>query len=252
MRNTRISAGPTVIIEQDEASVGKKLCSILEENYAAAVASKGSFFFSISGGSMLKMLSYLEGKSSIDWGKCTMGFVSHRAVPLDSDGATYHKARAVFLQSWMDQGLKVIAPTGSGDAQKEADVYIEAMKAAAIPFNADGLAEWDLLLIGVGTDGHVGSVYPALPDVKSSRQVLPATSGTGKITMSLAAMRAAKVSVVACAGKSVKAPLGKAGAMVRCLESSTETPMTFPARALRDSSTWLLCQDSACLLKNKY
>ena len=25
--------------------------------------------------------------------RCTMGFVSHRCVPLDSDGATYHKAR---------------------------------------------------------------------------------------------------------------------------------------------------------------
>jgi len=247
-----MSVGPAVIIEQDEVGVGKKLCSILEEHHAAAVARKGSFSFAISGGSMLKMLSHLDGKSTIDWGKCTMGFVSHRAVALDSDGATFHKARAMFLQSWMDQGLTVIAPTGSGDAQKEADADIEAMHAAGIPFNAGGLAEWDLLLIGVGTDGHVGSVYPALPDVESTRTVLPATSGTGKITMSLAAMRAARASVVACAGKSAKAPLGKAEAMVRGLESAHETPMTFPARALRDSSTWLLCRDSACLLKNQY
>ena len=59
-----------------------------------------------------------------------MGFVSHRAVALDSDGVTY---RAMFLQLWMDQGLAVIAPTGSGDAQKEADADIEAMKAQASP-----------------------------------------------------------------------------------------------------------------------
>jgi hypothetical protein len=39
---------------------------------------------------------------------------------------------------------------------------------------------------------------------------------------------------------------------VRALELDTDTPKTFPARALRHSATWLLCQDSACLLKNTY
>ena len=56
---------------------------------------------------MLKMLSHLSGTSTIDWSKSVMGFVSHRCVPLDDDGATYHKALPVFLQSWKDQGLKV-------------------------------------------------------------------------------------------------------------------------------------------------
>ena len=121
-----------------------------------------------------------------------------------------------------------------------------------MPFNKDGLAEFDLLLIGVGTDGHVGSIYPHLPDVENTRTVLPATSGTGKISMSLAAMQAAKTSVVACAGKSAKAPMGKAEAMVRALEGEGETPMTFPARALRHSATWLLCKDSASLLQQQY
>ena len=107
-------------------------------------------------------------------------------------------------------------------------------------------------MIGASTDGHVGSVYPALPDVKSTLPILPATSGTGKITMSLAAMRAARASLVACARKSAEAPHGKAEAMVLGLESAHETPMTFPERALRDCSTWLLCQDSACLLTSQY
>ena len=197
-----------VIIEKDEASVGKRLCRILEQEHAKAISEKDHFFFSISGGSMLKMLSHLQGKSSINWRKCTMGFVSHRAVPLDSDGATYHKARPAFLQSWMDQGLTVIKPTGGADALKEANAYEAALTAAGVRTNGAGLAVFDLLLIGVGNDGHVGSIYPLLPDVDSSRSVLAATSGTGKISMSLAAMAAARASVVACAGKSSKAPLG--------------------------------------------
>jgi 6-phosphogluconolactonase len=238
---------PAVIVAKDEGSVGVTLCAILQAQALQAIEEKGSFYFAISGGSMLSMLSYLAVNPAVqtqvvDWSRCTMGFVSHRAVPLDDDGATFHKARPVFLQSWMDQGLKVITPTGSPDAQKEADAYEAALKAAGLPFNDAGLAVFDLLLIGVGTDGHVGSIYPNLPDVESSRTVLAATSGTGKISMSLAAMQAATTSVVACAGKSQKAPLGKAEAMVRALESETETPMSFPASALRRCATWLICQ----------
>ena len=68
-----------------------------------------------------------------------------------------------------------------------------------------------------------------------------------KISLSLPAMAASKLSVVACAGKSAKAPLGKAEAMVRALEGD-ESPTSFPASVLRHSATWLLDEDSAALL----
>jgi 6-phosphogluconolactonase/glucosamine-6-phosphate isomerase/deaminase len=68
-----------------------------------------------------------------------------------------------------------------------------------------------------------------------------------KLSLSIATMLAAKRSVVACAGTSAKAPLGKAQAMVRALEAA-ETPMSFPASALRDKATWLLDEGSAALL----
>jgi len=243
-------------IEQDEKSVGTALCSILETEYKKTASAKGNFAFSISGGSMLKMLKNLDGKSGIDWSKCTMGFVSHRCVPLDDDAATYHKARPLFLQSWMDQGLKVITVTGTTDAEKEANAYEAALKAvpeSVLPRNAEGFPVFDLLLIGVGTDGHVGSIYPNLPDVESKRVVVPVTQPVTKpvkISLSLTTMLAAKASVVACAGKSAKAPLGKAEAMVRGLEGD-ETAMSFPASALRHKATWLLDEDSAVLLKKK-
>ena len=37
--------------------------------------------------------SNLGGESVVASDKCTMAFVSHRCVPLDDDGATYHKVR---------------------------------------------------------------------------------------------------------------------------------------------------------------
>jgi len=243
-----------VDVRPSEASVGRALCDIVVDEYKAAVAAKGRFSFAISGGSMLKMLSGLDGESGVDWSKCVMGFVSHRCVALDSDGATLSKARPLFLDGWIERGLDVIAPTGTVDAEAEADAYEAALR-EELDADAEGLPVFDLCLVGVGLDGHVGSIYPNIPDVESDRAVVPITGKDGmgkistKLSLSLSTMLTARRSVVACAGTSAKAPLGKARAMVRALEAA-ETPMSFPASALREKATWLLDEDSAALLES--
>ena len=102
---------------------------------------------------MLKMLSHLKGHSTIDWTLCTMAFCSHRCVALDDDAATYHKAKPAFLQSWMDQGLKVITCMGTMEAEREADAYeasLLSIEQRVLPRTSDGYPIFDLLLIGVG------------------------------------------------------------------------------------------------------
>lgn len=249
-----MSAAPKLRVERDPEAVGLALCQILAEEYKKNADVRGSFSFAISGGSMIKMLRQLRDTESVDWSKCTMAFVSHRCVPLDDDGATYHKARPAFLDSWMAQGLRVITPTGTVDAEAEADTYEEALR-GALPTNSDGLPVFDLCLIGMGMDGHVGSIYPGIPDVESRRPIVPITGVDAmgklstKLSMSIPAMLASKVSVVACAGKSAKAPLGKAQAVKRALETD-ETPMSFPASALRHAAVWLIDEDSSVLLSD--
>lgn len=242
---------PSLIIEPDEVSVGVKLCKILEEEYNRSIRAKDSFVFLISGGSMIKMLSHLKGRdTSINWSKCTMGFVSHRCVPLDDDGATFHKARPEFLDSWIDQGLKVVTVTGSDDSKKEALHFIaefDKLSTTVLPRNNKGFI-FDLLLIGLGIDGHIGSIYPNLSDVYANDICIPATSKNGKISLSIKSMLNSKTCVVACAGRSSKAPLGKAQAMVRAFNEN-ETPMSFPASALRDKAIWLIDEPTALYVK---
>ena len=243
-------------VEPNEEAVGQELCEMLKLEAMIGIAASGKFTFAISGGSMLKMLSNLSAEDSIDWSKCVMGFVSHRCLPLDDDGATYGKALPYFLQSWLDRGLTVLAPSGTTDAEMESKAY-ETMLASNVARDADGYPAFDLTMIGVGMDGHVGSIYPNIPDVESTRAVVPITGVDGmgqvstKISLSLRSMLASKTCVVACAGKSAKAPLGKAQAMVRALEAEDETPMSFPACSLREKATWLLDEETAALLSRR-
>eukprot|EP00588_Corethron_pennatum_P017127 CAMPEP_0194304646 /NCGR_PEP_ID=MMETSP0171-20130528/2339_1 /TAXON_ID=218684 /ORGANISM="Corethron pennatum, Strain L29A3" /LENGTH=302 /DNA_ID=CAMNT_0039055985 /DNA_START=31 /DNA_END=939 /DNA_ORIENTATION=+ len=257
-RASSLSSSSSVRIEADEPSVGVALCEIIRDACQESVTEKGAFSFAISGGSMLKMLANLADAEDVPWNKCSMAFVSHRCVPLDDAGATYGKALPLFLGAWISRGLEVIVPLGSTDSEAEADSYEAAL--AALPPRVlarrsdSSLPVFDLTLIGVGRDGHVGSIYPDMDDTAATRAVVPVTGVDGmgqlstKISLSLAAMRASRRAVVACAGKSPKAPLGKAEAMVRALEGTDETPRSFPASALRDTATWLLDEDSAVLL----
>ena len=169
---TAVVKASKIQVESDERAVGLALCRILEQEYQRSIAEKNSFVFCISGGSMLKMLSHLNGVSGIDWSKCTMvandslvavsdqniiycttsftyiqGFVSHRCVPLDDDAATFHKARPVFLDSWLQQGLKVVTVMGTSDVEKEAYAYENALRSIKNLTYSDGFPVFDLLLV---------------------------------------------------------------------------------------------------------
>ena len=140
---------------------------------------------------------------------------------------------------------------GSTDAETEATLYEQAIK-AKIPTNKDGIAEFDLMLIGVGLDGHVGSLYPdseAVAD-NSGRSVLSVVKpSSSSITLSLSTMLAAKEIIIASAGKSDKYPLGKAEGMLRALEKEDESIDSFPAVAFRGKAKWLLDEGAASMLK---
>lgn len=244
---------PYYLIEENEEHAGRLLCDILVNNYKIAYAAGRRFTFAISGGSMLEMLSHLENwrlydENSIDWSKCTMAFATHRCVPLDDEDSTYCKARPKFLDRWMELGLKVITPMGSTDAEKEATAYEAALK-DAVPFDAEGYPVFDLTLLEMGADGHIGAIYPNTPEVESPRVVVPVIREDGmgnvspELSLSIAAMRASNLSVVMCTGTSTVAPHPKAIAMERW-EIGNETTMSFPANALRMTGLWITDADA--------
>ena len=237
-----------VQVEKDVDAVGVALCGFVAKAAKEAIDERGYFALAIPGGSILKMLSFMD-HSTVDWSKTVMAYVNHRAVPNDDETATHKKAGPLFLNEWEKRGCSVVTLSGSRDAAVEASKYQEALKKISseqLPV-ANGLPQFDLTLIGVGLDGHIGSLYPDCPEVDmTSAWVLPVKEKS--ITLSLPVMKASKQVVVASAGKSEKYPMGKAEAMVRALEAD-ETPSSFPAMALRDQATWILDEGAAAMLK---
>jgi 6-phosphogluconolactonase len=220
-----------VFVEADAAGVKENVLQRLEEAAASAIAERGHFAMAIPGGSVLKML---EGTAPSWASETTLAFVNHKAVDVeDAALSTQAKANKLFLSGWA--GAKVIGLGGSSDAMLEAAAYedlLRGLSSEKLPRNADGVPQFDLMLIGVGDDGHVGSLYPGREEVldASGRWVLPVQKATlPSITLSLTVMTAAKQVVVAACGVSEKYPQGKSDAMARAIEGEEDTAATFPA-----------------------
>ena len=246
-------AASKVVVQADADAVGAALMARVEAAAAKAIAERGQFALAIPGGSVLNMLA----GSKPEWAsKCTLAYVNHKCVAMDDASlATHAKATAKFLKDW--DGVNAIIMDGTGDAVAEAKAYeakMQACSSAVLPRDASGMPVFDMMLIGVGDDGHVGSLYPGRGEVldTSGAWVLPVEMKVpGSITLSLPVMAGAKEVVIAACGVSEKYPMGKSEAMARGIEGD-ETPSTFPATGLREVATWILDQPAASALSTDY
>lgn len=244
------SANVHISVNDEEG--GKAMCHQVAESIQEAIKSRGAFALAIPGGSILNMLAAgkkeLEG---VDWSKGIMAYVNHKCVPNDDSAATHKKALGLFLSGWT--GLKVITLSGSSDSRLEAEQYEAAMRALPTTLlpRSGGLPAFDLSLIGVGDDGHFGSLYPGRDEIidTSGRWVLPVDKKMPpSITLSRDVVLASKKVIVASAGVSEKYPKGKSEAMRRAIEGD-ESLRTFPAVALRGHAQWLLDEAAASALR---
>lgn len=195
---------------------------------------------------MLKVLSTLD--PATDWvQKTTLAFVNHKCVPIDDvSSAIEAQAREKFLERWGLPDANIISLTGTSDGEKEAAAYeakLKALPESTLPRDDDGFPVFDLALVGVGDDGHIGSLYPNRGeiDVTDGPWIVAAfQKDPPSISLALPVMQRAKSTVISAAGQSVKYPNGKASAMKLAIADESVTPNDFPASALRENAVWIL------------
>lgn len=253
-----------VVVLADAASVGEAVRSVVVEAAERAVAERGHFALAIPGGSILKMLVGMsaddgEGRDMSWTSKTTLVYVNHKCVSMDDgDLATHAKAHKLFLDEW--DGVDAIVLDGTDDGPAEAESYeakLRALPEDVLPRCTDtGLPVFDLALIGVGDDGHVGSLYPGRDEVKVGSDgpwvLCVDMKSPPSITLSLPVMQNARQSVVAACGVSDKYPQGKSEGMRRAVSAEGETLESFPAVGLRGFSTWIMDEAAASKLGEDY
>ncbi|MGO9111151.1 MAG: 6-phosphogluconolactonase [Thermoguttaceae bacterium] len=145
--------------EELAAAAAERICRFAGESIAA----RGRFALCLTGGSTPRatytILARTQGTSAIDWSRAFLFFGDERFVPPDDDRANYKMVRESLLQNARIAADHVFTiPTHLSTPPQAAEEYARTLKA----FFGDGFAwpEFDLVLLGLGEDGHTASLFP--------------------------------------------------------------------------------------------
>ena len=171
----------------------------------ASEASGERFAIALSGGSTPQATHRLlagEGyRHRIDWARWNVFFGDERRVPLDDPRSNYRNAREALLD-------RVPIPSGQIHPLTDADQYEGLLRAYF-----GEAPRFDLLMLGMGDDGHTASLFPgSLSLLEQERWVIaPAdvVQGMSRLTLTLPALNAAKRTLFLVAGEAKAAPLAR-------------------------------------------
>ncbi|KXZ55367.1 hypothetical protein GPECTOR_3g496 [Gonium pectorale] len=198
-------------VTAEKAQAG--LVRLVEEASAAAVKAKGAFTLVLSGGSLPALLGPLAASKSVDWAKTHVFFVDERNVPHSSPDSTYKAASEALLSKVPIPAAQVYAIAEGLPVEQAAIQYegrIISIPASALPRATEGgLPVFDLILLGVGPDGHVASLFPNRAETSApaaGRWVLPVRNSPKpppeRITFTMPVINAAKEVAIVALGES--------------------------------------------------
>jgi len=234
-----ISDGRKVRVLADEAGIANAVCEEFVAAAKAAIAAKGSFSVAIPGGSVVAALAKVPA-GAVDASKVHVFFCNERL----GEGKCYKGAMKNLVEPLGIPSSQVYrVPDGSPEeAASKYEALLKSMPPHIVSADYNGMPSVDLVLLGTGEDGHVGSLHPNKAEIKSAgsgKAILPINEG-GKtsVAVSLDFLCAAK-RVVLTAAKASRAPM-----VLRALRSGSGCYDCPASMVCAKDTTWLVDKES--------
>lgn len=243
-------ASPQLHIFSNNDELKSKVCDFIVAAAKKAAEDHDHFSVGLSGGSVAKIVSQgLRGRSDIDWMKWHVFYCDERHVPFDSEDSTHAFIKRELLDHVSVAADHVYAIDPTLDVSGAAEDYIRKIRTL---YPGDALPAFDLLILGMGPDGHTCSLFPGHPGLQEqAKVVIPITDSPkpppARITLTLPVLNSAKCVAVISTGAS------KADAVKGCLEPG-EGQEPLPAGRARPTNGelhWFLDEGAASKLQNK-
>jgi len=172
---------------------------------AEAVAARGRCTLALAGGHTPRRLYEILGteyRDSLPWSRVEFFWGDERCVPPDDERSNYHLARATLLEQIAVHDRAVHRIAGELGAEQAAAAY-DAELARAFgrtepPVRAEpSAATFDIVVLGIGRDGHTASLFPGHVHSDAARWSIPASAPAGvepaeRVTLTLRALRSAR------------------------------------------------------------
>ncbi|GAA5510307.1 6-phosphogluconolactonase [Novipirellula caenicola] len=127
----------------------------------------------LSGGSTPKMLFEIWGKEyadKIDWSRIHFFWGDERCVAPDDSDSNYGVAKTLFLDKVQIPAENVHRVLGEADPDEERLRYENEIY-GHVDIDENAVPQFDLILLGMGTDGHTASIFPHQSQFLKSPQV---------------------------------------------------------------------------------
>lgn len=236
-------------IYSDSKALAQAAAELFVAKSSEAVAQRGTFSVALSGGSTPKLMFELLATSFRDrvpWSSIQFFWSDERHVPPDDPESNYRMANEAMLAHVpvvKDNVHRV--PGEKPDAAEAAAEYEQTL----IKTTGQTLPQLDLVLLGLGTDGHTASIFPGSEVLHETQRLVAAPwvekFQTFRITMTLPLLNNG-ASVVFLINGPEKASIVK---------EVIEGPEKYPAQAVNPvhgELLWMLDEDAARELSSRH
>jgi 6-phosphogluconolactonase len=187
-------------------------------------------------------IARIGAQSSVDWSRVSFFWGDERFVAPDSDERNAKQAREAFLEVVGADPARVHEIPSTADASS----VDEAAAAYADTVRSEGGGAFDVLMLGVGPDGHIASLFPGFPQLDADDEIAVGVTGSPKppperVSLTFPALnRSVEVWFVVSGS-------GKAEAVGRALAAQPPDVHDLPAAGVRgrSSTIWFLDREAA-------
>lgn len=243
-------SAPTVLVHRDAALLAQAVAARLVTRLVDVQSARGSASVVLTGGeigiAVLASLAASPARDAVDWASLDVWWGDERFLPAGHPERNETAARAALLDSVPLDPARV-RPMPASDAAEDpeaaAETYAKWLQEATTPEDHAPVPAFDVLLLGVGPDGHTASLFPGQPAVYDDRPVV-AVHGAPKppptrLTLTFDAINAAREAWIVVSGEA------KAGAVAMALGGAGRVQVPAAGVQARQRTLWLLDREAA-------
>jgi len=236
-----------VVISEKEEWVNTA-AALFIDRAAANIADHGYFSVALAGGGtpapLFAALASPENRDRVQWEKIHLFWGDERHVPANDSQSNYRLVKEDLLDAVPIPDANIHRVRTEMDVRLAAFAYEEDLRQF---FHGDW-PRFDLVLLGMGEDGHTASLFPHSAALNEGHRWFVANYAAEKeswrLTLTLSAINAARLVVVLVRGESKAERL-------RAVFTTPKEPWEMPIQAvdpINGEMIWLMDREAACLL----
>jgi 6-phosphogluconolactonase len=248
---------PEIEILPDSATLARRAAEQFSGLAGYAIHKRGRFVVALSGGSTPKPMNALLAAppfgEGVDWAQVFIFWSDERCVSPDNADSNYRMARETLLSRIAIPNENIHRVHGENSSERAARVYEDELREFfRQPGGSSTPPRFDLILLGLGEDGHTASLFPGTPGIRENRRWAVAVKHEGppapfvdRVTFTPPVINAAANVVFLVAGAN------KAERLYQVLHEQYD-PDRLPAQVVRPANGklfWLLDEGAGAKIK---